>query len=170
MRKAMIALLTLAPAVAHAGKKPTTAEAKKAATAWMAAAGADSPKPEALVAVTALPFISAAYEVPDASCAWSTIDKPDGLADAISCVAGHISEHTAKSKLKSWKAKDLKGVAFADHDKETAAVAKDATLVALSPGDCYSNADDLVVFAVIKDDKGAVKVSAVVVENDLCGE
>ena len=170
MRIVMITAIVLAPALAHAGKKPTTAEAKKAAQAWMAAASADSPTADALAAVTALPFVSAAYEVPDASCAWSTIAKPDGLADAVSCVAGHISEHTAKSKLKPWKAKDLKGVAFADHDKETAAVAKDATLVALSPGDCYSNADDLVVFAVIKDDKGAAKVSAVVVENDLCGE
>jgi hypothetical protein len=171
MRIVMMAAVVMAlPGLAHAGKKPSTAEAKKAATAWLAAASADSPTADALVAVTALPFLSAAYEVPDASCAWSTVAKPAGLADAIACVSGHISEHTAKSKLKPWKAKDLSGVAFADHDKETAAVAKDATLVALSPGDCYSNADDLVVFAVIKDDKGAVKVSAVVVENDLCGE
>ncbi len=172
MRNVMIAAMVMAaPTVAWAGKKPTAAEAKKAAQAWLAAAtgGDDAPRVPALVAATALPFLSAAYEVPDASCAWSTVAKPDGLADALTCLAGHIDEHTAKSKLEPWKAKDLRGVAFADHDKEAAAFAKDATLVALSP-ECYSGADDLVVFAVTKDDKGAAKVSAVVIENDQCGE
>ena len=170
MRNVMIAAIVMTvPSVAWAGKKPSAAEAKKAAAAWLAAATGDAPKIDAAVALTALPFVSAAYNVPDAACAWSTVAKPEGLADAVTCVAGQISEHTQKAKLKSWKAKDLKGVAFADHDKETAAVAKDATLVALSPA-CYSNEDDLVVFAVVKDDKGAAKVSAVVVENDQCGE
>jgi hypothetical protein len=172
MRKRMIVAAALAvPAVAWAGKKPSAAEAKQAAKAWLAAANpGGEAKTDALVAATALPFTSAAYEVPDASCPWGTVAKADDLADALGCLTGHISEHTAKAKLKAWKAKDLRGVAFADHDKQAAAIAKDATLVALSPTDCYSNADDLVVFAVIKDDQGAVKVSAVVVQNDLCGE
>ena len=166
-RLALAAAILLVPATALAGK-PSSAQAKKAATAWLAAITAEGDEPDAKVLgpLTALPFASAADHLTDATCAVTTTATADKLGDALACLHGAIDEHTAKAKIKPYKKGDL-GSQYDDHVKAIASI-KNATVV-LASAACYSGQEGNVVIAVVLDG-GTPKVAGVFAQSEECGE
>jgi hypothetical protein len=167
MRSVMIAILVAVPSVALAGKKPSAAEAKKTAKAWLAALelGDDAPDAKKLVPMTAVPFIEASYHDEDPGCQASTTTSADTLADAFDCIHG-IGEDVANGKIKPFAKKDIFGMML-DRAKGVLAI-KDARFVEiLTP---CTGAQSYTIVAVVKDDAGAAKVAGIHSESVTCGE
>lgn len=167
MKRAIIAILVAVPSLAHAGKKPSAAEAKKTAKAWLAALelGDDAPDAKKLAPMTALPFVEASYHDDDAGCHESTTAAADQLGDAFDCIHG-IGEDVANGKIKPFKKKDIFGMML-DRSKTVLAI-KDATFVEILT-EC-TGAQSYTIVAVVKDDAGAVKVAGIHSESVTCGE
>jgi hypothetical protein len=173
MRIALVAglLVTTAPAVARAGKpRPSVAEATKAAQAWLAAMTSDDPDGTAprAKALTATPFFSyAAIDGPDpAPCPSATATDARSLGVVLTCLGGVLS--TAGS-FAEWTPKRAKpqGMARA-YKQQLAAWARTGTVVELEQP-CEGVFND-VLFATVKDDRGAVKIAAVLSVHGECGE
>jgi hypothetical protein len=158
---AVLAFLVL-PATGWA--KPTSAEAAKAAHAWLIALKSDPVSPS-LEALTAVPFAWATDFMDEAACPAEIAPTPDKLGAAFDCLRGIIQDRIAKVRLKGYKKGYLSG-SSADHAKGVLSV-EDATLVhAWAP--CIGTEED-VVLAVVKDGKTA-KVAGVYALNEICGE
>jgi hypothetical protein len=167
MRMAIVVSVgLLAPTVAYAGK-PSEAQAKKAAAAWIAGLGlADrAPDAKALGAVTITPFVSAADNDDQVPCPVTTTTSADKLGDVYECIGGVLDEPIGKAKLKPYKKGDL-GSQYDDHVKPIAAI-KDARLV--RAGTPCAGTEQTVVLAVVSD-HGAAKVAGVFALNETCGE
>jgi hypothetical protein len=169
MRTALVAAVLFALTSAAQAGKPTQAQAKKAAKAWLAALkGGDAPKADALAAASTVPFTSGAFYLIDTTCPLTTTEAADKLGAVFDCLAPAVDEIMMKAKIAAFRKGDENGPSETFRNA-VPALRKKMTLVTIAH-DCHSNASQELVLGVVKDDKGAVKIAAALVETDLCGE
>jgi hypothetical protein len=165
----VVGMIILAiPGAAQAGaKKPTAAQAKKAATAWLTAltVGDNAPDAKALTGLTAAPFVFAADRNEDVACKVTTAASADKLDDATDCLKGVLDQGIAKVKLKPYQKGDM-GSQREDRVKAIAGV-KDATVV-LGFTPCAGSNQSVVVAVVM--DGATPKVAGVFAVVEDCGE
>jgi hypothetical protein len=166
---AIVIMMTLGAAgVARAGAaRPTKAEAKATAQAWLAALKAeDDDAPAKTAALTLAPFVSSAETDDGASCPLSTALDGAAAGKALDCLREHLYN---EGDLKTWTKKVAKedGVPHA-RKKELRALEKWATLVMLE-SECAGTFNQ-VALAVARDKDGALKVAAALSLNGTCGE
>jgi hypothetical protein len=163
--------IPLATAPALAGSKPTTAEAQATVTAWIDAMELSQvPDPEppsaAAMALSAWPFHAAYYSDGETGCPATVTTDEASTSTALQCLGGNL---IADGKMKPWSKKIAKqiGIPYI-HKKDLRALAKSATLVMVET-EC-AGVGNQVVFAVVKDKAGALKVSAALGLQTFCGE
>ena len=172
MRIPMIAALVMAvPAAAWAGKgKPSAAEAKQAAQAWLDAMkdDADDKAPPAAIAASTTPFYGVAVEDgPDGpQCPESTAADAAALGTSLLCLHGNVQ---SDGKLRAWKSKDKSDLGSSMRGYlKTLQKAKDETLVVLdSP---CAGTYNFVIFGAVRGADGAVKIAGVISLHGECGE
>jgi hypothetical protein len=168
-RFALVTAILLVPATALAGK-PSAADAKKAAQAWIdAALSEDDDAPAKAAGLSVTPFFSVdVQDGPDAPpCPAATATDAPSLAKGIACLHDHMSKDGTLKPLTAKHRKDYGSELKADL-KKLEATAKSVTLVNLE-AECSGTFND-VVFAVVKDKDGTFKVAGVMSLNGECGE
>jgi hypothetical protein len=166
----VVGVLVAAAPAARAGKpKPSAAEAKQAAQAWIDAMelGEDTDIIRNPAKLTASPFFSIARDDDsDAACPESTASDPAAIRKALDCLRQKVHKD---GTLRAWTAKRAKANGLAHiYKKQLAALARTATLVVLDQ-DCEGTFNE-VILATVKDDAAAVKVSAALSMHGACGE
>ncbi|MDB4959079.1 MAG: hypothetical protein JWO36_6648 [Myxococcales bacterium] len=167
-RRALL-FAALISGAAHAGKL-TDAQAKKAATDWIAAMqlkGDEPIKLDAAVALTATTMYAVAYDDDGAKCAETTATAPAAITKTLTCLRQHVAP---SGKPKIWTRKSALHLSgpLLRHAKQIAALAKSATVVELDDG--CDGMESWVVLAVTKDAKNVARVSAVLAQHMTCGE
>lgn len=171
MRIALVlgVILAAAPAARAGGGKPTAAQAKKAAQAWMTAMTGDDPESTAAraKALTATPFFSVGLlaDSDEHRCEESTATDAAALDKRLECLRGNLSPDGTYQPQSSKLRHDEP---FIDgYEKQLDKLAKNGTVVVLyQPCEGVFN---IVMFVTVKD-AGAVKVSAVIATHGACGD
>ena len=151
--------------IAHADR-PTDGQAKKTATAWIAAmhfGGDGKPDPSS----TATPLFAAAYDDNGATCPETTATTADAIGKLLGCLHDKIAP---KGKPKVWTKKSAQnlGGPIAAHAKRLTALRKAAALVELDEG--CDGMENQVILAITNDKKHGLRVAAVVAQTVTCGE
>ena len=164
---APLIVAALAPA-AHAGR-PTPAQARAAATKWIAMLGfkAGTFDADAAAKLSTVPFYSVAYDDNGAPCAAATARTDHALAAALACLHQHADGH---GRVRAWTKRDAIHLwgPLRDHAGQLRALAKTATLVIVDDG-CLSEETTLIL-AVSGDGKHPAHVTAALAQDQSCTE
>jgi len=161
-----LAIVALLSGTAAAGK-PTEAQAKKAATDWVAAMhfGGEA-KLEAAVALTASPLFAAAYDDEHDLCPAGMATTAGAIAKALACLHDKV-EPKGKPKVTRKSGANLGGP-LAQQAKKLTELKKTMVVIELDDG-CEGNEHQLLV-AVTTDKKKVARVAAVLYQAVTCGE
>jgi hypothetical protein len=172
MLRPLIALLTVAATVGPAAagpKKPSTAEARKTAQAWLEAFSGDE-----VAALTATPFYAGSTDVGgDPACAPTTAEDAAAASAIMDCLREHSASVDGTPTLKpfgkkTWKEWD-RWAYSKPYVKALRALAKNSTVLE-HDSRCESGSLTIVAIAVTRDAAGALKVNGYVHLHDYCGE
>ena len=163
--------LALLPFPAEAGKL-TDAQAKKAATDWIAAMpfkDGDA-KLDAAARLTAPSLYAIAYDDEGAKCAETTAATPAAIQQLLACLREHVAPSGAPKPWSKKLALRLSGPLLG-YAKKIGALAKTATVVMLDDG--CDGMESTVIIAITKDakdPKATPRVTAVLAQRLTCGE
>jgi hypothetical protein len=157
---------------AHAGKL-TDAQAKKAATDWIAAMqfkGEEGVKLDAATRLTGAALYAVAYDDDGAKCTETTATTAEAIGKMLGCLREHVVPSGAPKIWSKKLALRLSGPLLG-HAKKIAALAKTATVVELDDG--CDGMESTVILAITKDakdPKATPRVAAVLAQRMTCGE
>jgi hypothetical protein len=169
LARSLILLTALAGTAAAGPKKPSTAEARKTAQAWLEAFSGDE-----VAALTATPFYAGSTEAGgEPACAPTTAADAAAASAIMDCLREKGASVDGTPALepfsrKTWKEWD-RWAYSKPYVKALRALAKTSTLLE-HDSQCESGSLTVVAIAVIRDAAGELVVNGYVHLHDYCGE